>query len=182
MKTCISTVFGTWLSASGKTMAMLSIWPVLLSILRMPAASPRICGSTELMIALVLGETKKPEPPRANTIREQPAEGGDDQQGCSIGSEQQSCRQRVFAIRALQEENEQEQHRAARDTVQQVAQICQCEETVAEQAQLYNWLLNARLDHDEQQQRYDANGKYGVGFPRRQQREPQQAQRQQRAG
>ena len=35
----------------------------MFNILRIPAAAPRVCGSTELMMAFVLGETKKPEPP-----------------------------------------------------------------------------------------------------------------------
>src|SRR5712692_11231422 len=63
MKTCIIAAIGTLLRASGKTMAMLSIEPVLLSMARIPAAAPRVCGVTELIMALVLGETNRPEPP-----------------------------------------------------------------------------------------------------------------------
>src|SRR5579884_421859 len=69
MKTCIIAAIGTALRASGKTMAILSIWPVLLSMLRMPAAAPRIWAPTELMMALVLGETKKPEPPPMRAMK-----------------------------------------------------------------------------------------------------------------
>src|SRR6266566_823250 len=68
MNTCIIAAIGTWLSARGNTIAILSIEPVLLSIVRIPAAAPRVCGGTELMMALVLGETKKPEPPPISAI------------------------------------------------------------------------------------------------------------------
>src|SRR6266567_3836745 len=61
MKTCIIAAIGTLLRASGKTMAMLSM-------ARIPAAAPRVCGVTELMMALVLGETNRPEPPPMRTM------------------------------------------------------------------------------------------------------------------
>src|SRR5579875_1417881 len=38
-------------------------------MLRMPAAAPRIWAGTELMMALVLGETKKPEPPPMRAMK-----------------------------------------------------------------------------------------------------------------
>src|SRR5205814_4316196 len=69
MKTCIIAAIGTALRARGKTIAILSICPVLFSMVRMPAADPRFCGSTELIIAFVLGETKKPEPPPIRAIK-----------------------------------------------------------------------------------------------------------------
>src|SRR5258708_7546027 len=68
MNTCIITADGTAFKARGKTIAILSICPVLLSILRIPAAAPRVCGSTELIIAFVFGEAKKPDPPPISTI------------------------------------------------------------------------------------------------------------------
>jgi len=68
MKTCIIATIGTALRANGKTIAILSICPVLFSMVRIPAADPRFCGSTELMIAFVFGETKNPEPPPIRAI------------------------------------------------------------------------------------------------------------------
>jgi len=68
MNTCIIAAIGTELRARGKTIAILSICPVLLSILRMPAAAPRLSGGTELMMALVFGETKRPDPPPIKAI------------------------------------------------------------------------------------------------------------------
>ena len=57
------------LSASGNTIAILNIWPVLFNMLRIPDAEPRVWGSTELMIAFVFGETNKPEPPPIRAMK-----------------------------------------------------------------------------------------------------------------
>ena len=46
---------------------------------------------------------------------------------------QQTSRQRILAVRSLQEEDQQEQHGTTRDTVEQAAQICQREQAIAEE-------------------------------------------------
>jgi len=51
------------LSTKGKPMAILSMLPVFMSMTLMPEAIPLFSGGTEDMMALVLGEAKRPEPP-----------------------------------------------------------------------------------------------------------------------
>ena len=49
-------------------MAMLSMLPVFMSMTFVPEAIPLFSGGTEDMMALVLGEAKRPEPPPMKII------------------------------------------------------------------------------------------------------------------
>ena len=59
---------GMRLSTSGKAMAILSICPVLATMVLTPDAVPRWRGGTLLISALTLGEVNSPEPPPISII------------------------------------------------------------------------------------------------------------------
>ena len=59
---------GIRLSTSGNAIAMLSIWPVLPTMVLMPDAVPRCCGGTVLINALTFGDVNNPEPPPIKII------------------------------------------------------------------------------------------------------------------
>src|SRR5579859_3540026 len=94
---------------------------------------------------------------RTDTVRESSAEGANQHKGRAKRNEQQACSQGVLPIDSLQEEDQQEEYRAARNAVEQAAQVRQREETAAEKAQLHQRNLDTRLDHNEKKQEDDAN-------------------------
>ena len=57
------------LRTSGKARARLNIWPVFMSIIRVPAAVPRRSGGTAFIMELLLGELYRPPPTPIMIIR-----------------------------------------------------------------------------------------------------------------
>src|SRR5581483_22202 len=107
----------------------------------------------------------------ADFIREASAQRTDYHKGQAKGRQHQTGGQGILAVRTLQIEDQQEEDRSASNAIQQAAEIGEGEEAMAEQAQLHQRLLNARLQGDEEDQANDANNQHRGNLSLRQHRE-----------